>query len=465
MPIRPARHAVGGPVGGFSGEHLVGHQPERVHVGARVHAHPTELLGAHVPRRPEDLAAQGDVGPRAERPLLGEPEVDHLHVGERLPLVRSDEHVLRARKEGAEGRGQRAVCRQGHGPGAVRWREQPQLRSLLVPMYPERAAQVPEVRRRADRREAARVRRWQRPGLRHHAIQALLCEGWVKNSGSASKMAGMNGGMDFLCGRLVYYDEITNDFGSADSDRIEYLKSITMENCVSNTRTIKVVGEGGAESFTTVVLTSLHYESHLMATNCGPLGLKADVEPGTNRAALSDRYPHRRFHHCCRAGGLAILSRFPVHPRRVLHPDVAWFPAWRVDVDSPIGTLQTLNVHLRPNVTDSGSVVLGLLTTPRVRTTEMETYVEALDADLPAIVAGDFNEEAGGGLRVLEARGLRAVAPAGRASTWRWSTSLGEVDASLDHVVVSPELVADEPRVLRSGRSDHFPVAVELRLR
>jgi len=62
-----------------------------------------------------------------------------------------------------------------------------------------------------------------------------------------------------------------------------------MENCVSNTRTVKVMGEGGAESFTTVVLTSLHYESHLMATNCGPLGLKADVEPGTNRAALSDR--------------------------------------------------------------------------------------------------------------------------------------------------------------------------------
>ena len=52
-----------------------------------------------------------------------------------------------------------------------------------------------------------------------------------------------------------------------------------MENCVSNTRTVKVMGEGGAESFTTVVLTSLHYESHLMATNCGPLGLKADVEP------------------------------------------------------------------------------------------------------------------------------------------------------------------------------------------
>ena len=56
-----------------------------------------------------------------------------------------------------------------------------------------------------------------------------------------------------------------------------------------NTRTVKTMGTNGLESFTTVVLNSLHYESHLMSTNCGPLGLKADVEPSTNRAALSDR--------------------------------------------------------------------------------------------------------------------------------------------------------------------------------
>ena len=49
------------------------------------------------------------------------------------------------------------------------------------------------------------------------------------------------------------------------------------------------MGEGGLETFTTVVLDSLHYESHLMCTNCGPLGLKGDTEPSTNRAALSDR--------------------------------------------------------------------------------------------------------------------------------------------------------------------------------
>ena len=46
--------------------------------------------------------------------------------------------------------------------------------------------------------------------------------------------AGMNGGMDFLCGRLVYYDEIPNDFASTDSDRIEYLKSVSEPRQHSN---------------------------------------------------------------------------------------------------------------------------------------------------------------------------------------------------------------------------------------
>jgi hypothetical protein len=95
--------------------------------------------------------------------------------------------------------------------------------------------------------------------------------------------------MDYLCGRLVYYDEIPNDFASNDSERIEYLKSITMEQRVLNTRSVKTVGESGMEEWTTVVLDSLHYESHLICTNCGPLGMKGDAEPSTNRTALTDR--------------------------------------------------------------------------------------------------------------------------------------------------------------------------------
>ena len=63
-----------------------------------------------------------------------------------------------------------------------------------------------------------------------------------------------------------------------------------MEQRVLNTRTVKVMGENGMESWTTVVLDSLHYESYLICTNCGPLGLKGEhQEPSTNRAALTDR--------------------------------------------------------------------------------------------------------------------------------------------------------------------------------
>tara|TARA_B100001173_G_C15914473_1_gene515600 strand:- start:88 stop:888 length:801 start_codon:yes stop_codon:yes gene_type:complete len=62
-----------------------------------------------------------------------------------------------------------------------------------------------------------------------------------------------------------------------------------MEQHADLQRTVKTVGSNGLESFTTVHLETLHYESHVMSTNCGPLGIKADVEPSSNRYALVDR--------------------------------------------------------------------------------------------------------------------------------------------------------------------------------
>ena len=67
--------------------------------------------------------------------------------------------------------------------------------------------------------------------MRAKRLMAILCDGWIKGSGSSSAKAGMNGGMDWLCGRLVYFDEVTSDFSSNDSDRIEYLKTVTMVCC------------------------------------------------------------------------------------------------------------------------------------------------------------------------------------------------------------------------------------------
>tara|TARA_B110000902_G_scaffold191988_1_gene217461 strand:+ start:7116 stop:7424 length:309 start_codon:yes stop_codon:yes gene_type:complete len=90
-----------------------------------------------------------------------------------------------------------------------------------------------------------------------------------------------------------------------------------MEQHVNNTRTVKTMGKNGLETFTTVVLDSLHFESHLMSTNCGPLGLKADVEPSTNRAALSDRSWAHITHAADDDGDVSCL--FPCNSGSIAH--------------------------------------------------------------------------------------------------------------------------------------------------
>ena len=47
--------------------------------------------------------------------------------------------------------------------------------------------------------------------MRAKRMQSMLCKGWIEGSGSSSAKAGMNGGFDVLCGRLVYYDHSPAD--------------------------------------------------------------------------------------------------------------------------------------------------------------------------------------------------------------------------------------------------------------
>ncbi len=180
------------------------------------------------------------------------------------------------------------------------------------------------------------------------------------------------------------------------------------------------------------------------------------------RQTLADVYPHMAFKHCCGAGGLAILSKHPIDPREYARaPKPGWFPSWRVLVETPLGVVQTLNVHLRPPVSDSGSFVSGYFTTPEIRLDEITSHSGLLDPDLPAIVAGDFNEADGGkAVSFLEQRGLSSVLPEFHpgANTWRWNTSAGPVSAQLDHITYDDKLTPLNSYVVREGRSDHFPV-------
>ncbi len=186
------------------------------------------------------------------------------------------------------------------------------------------------------------------------------------------------------------------------------------------------------------------------------------------REALSELYPHALFKDCCNAGGLGILSKHPIAWDTYLEPDAGWFPAWIVEVDTPIGRVQALDVHLRPPVSDSGSWLRGRFTTGKIREQEIAAFAEALDPELPTLVAGDFNEGASGrAVQFLVGKGMRSALPQvdSGAVTWHWPLKLGELTSMLDHVVYDDRFVLLRAEVLEQGESDHYPVVVELALR
>ncbi|MCR9159135.1 MAG: endonuclease/exonuclease/phosphatase family protein [Nannocystaceae bacterium] len=177
--------------------------------------------------------------------------------------------------------------------------------------------------------------------------------------------------------------------------------------------------------------------------------------------ALSAQYPHIEFRDCCRAGGLGVLSKYPIVSEVYLESETGWFPAWLVTVDGPLGRVQLLDVHLRPPVSDSGSWVQGYFSTRDDRRAEIEGFWSSVDESVPTIVAGDFNEGADGrAVEFLADKGMRSalaqVDP--RADTWHWPLRVGELTSMLDHIVYDTRLALLHAEVRTQGASDHYPV-------
>jgi len=154
------------------------------------------------------------------------------------------------------------------------------------------------------------------------------------------------------------------------------------------------------------------------------------------------------------------LSRWSIESVEEL-PRVDWFPAARAVLETPIGPLQVLNVHLRPPRTIGGSYLVGHVSTPTVREDEIRSYATALDAKLCTLVVGDFNEgDHGRAVRWLEALGFRNALPQfePRANTWRWPIGFITLKASYDHILYDQALELQSAEVRNRGRSDHLPV-------
>lgn len=180
--------------------------------------------------------------------------------------------------------------------------------------------------------------------------------------------------------------------------------------------------------------------------------------------ALGRRYPHHRFTHPNEwpAGGMGVLSRYPIESITELPTFGGFFFAWRVVVETNLGRIQVLNVHLRPPMSDGGSWVVGYFSTRENRLEEIEHHLAALDPTLPTLIVGDFNEESDGlalGRLSQLGYGDSTAQFHPKKPTWKWSTSSGvTLRFQLDHILHDMHFVPVASQIVNAGRSDHFPI-------
>ncbi|MBA2544386.1 MAG: endonuclease/exonuclease/phosphatase family protein, partial [Deltaproteobacteria bacterium] len=186
---------------------------------------------------------------------------------------------------------------------------------------------------------------------------------------------------------------------------------------------------------------------------------------------LGATYPHHHFEHThdqWLAGGLGVLSRWPIIKIDTLTEGGGPFFAWRVVVDAPGGPLQALDVHLRPPMSDGGSWVVGYFSTRGARQREALAHVAKLDPALPALAVGDFNEEDEGmAIGVFVERGFTNALPLFHpsATTWQWPVGDRTLRFRLDHILHDKRFRAVNAGVVDAGRSDHAPVWADLERR
>lgn len=180
-------------------------------------------------------------------------------------------------------------------------------------------------------------------------------------------------------------------------------------------------------------------------------------------ARLRPVYPHTKFVTAGGAGGIAILAKHPLRGVRALEAEAGWFPALRAEVDTPSGTVQVLNVHLRPPLTERGSATpSAMYQAPKIHRAEMAGFLVGMDRDRPLLIAGDFNEEEGSGaVRQLIDDGFTDALSLfdRKARTWEWPVVSGvAVRRRYDHILVNAPWRCVAARVGEVQASDHYPV-------
>lgn len=184
------------------------------------------------------------------------------------------------------------------------------------------------------------------------------------------------------------------------------------------------------------------------------------------RARYAKQYPTMLFVPKENAGGLAILSHFPVEDHGIVPIPGGWHPGWIVHVLTPGGRVQVVMVHLRSLFNGDGDWISNYFATDSDHLWEMRAFMRRTTPDIPTIVAGDFNESPRGpAVQLLERHGFTNALPtfAPRQFTW-YSRTMG-LDMTIDHIMIGSRLAALDARAERRGRSDHLPVLAQVEMR
>eukprot|EP01100_Stratorugosa_tubuloviscum_P006106 TRINITY_DN2650_c0_g2_i1.p1 TRINITY_DN2650_c0_g2~~TRINITY_DN2650_c0_g2_i1.p1 ORF type:complete len:434 (-),score=144.88 TRINITY_DN2650_c0_g2_i1:56-1357(-) len=172
--------------------------------------------------------------------------------------------------------------------------------------------------------------------------------------------------------------------------------------------------------------------------------------------------------HSIPAGGIGIISKFPISSCKSIESPVRWFPAhlYEISVPNPIGVIQVLNLHLRPPLTESALPLLhAYVNSKSERVKEVLFYSKYIDFKKPIIVCGDFNEGINGASVQFWIKNMLMnhclKEHKSQIATWHWKLPGGlEVSAQFDHMFYA-NLLCKSARCIHSGVSDHYPVVAE----
>lgn len=178
------------------------------------------------------------------------------------------------------------------------------------------------------------------------------------------------------------------------------------------------------------------------------------------KTTYGSTYPFMLFKPRRGAGGLAVLSKYPLVDFGLLRAPHDWHPGWRLYVKTPSGPIQLMHIHLRALSTGTGGLLANFLSSKKDHEWEIRTFAEHQAAG-PTLFIGDFNEgDDGAAVQWLARHGFADVVSLYHPGqpTWRARSVTTQFTLTVDHILFDSTFTPLDAKVMRIGNSDHWPI-------